>query len=470
MKYRIEAGDLVGKYLKVILEIVITGEKAIKLQLPAWRPGRYQIQNFAKNIRNFSVINSRDEKIAHWKTSKDSWSIAKVSNEQLTVSYEYYANQQDAGGSYIDKEMLYVNPINLLMYQPGLENEACELMVDFAQNSQVACGLRHTKNKKQVHFHANSYHELVDSPLIISDTLQQHTYFVDKIPFHIWVQGKVDYPWARILKDFEAFTRKQLEIFKEFPVVDYHFMLWVPIHPYYHGVEHGNSTMMVLGPDSQAFEDMYLDLLGLSSHELFHTWNIKKIRPEALLPYKYDRENYFDTCFIAEGFTTFYGDWILHRAGILNKQEFQKELETTLRRHFDNADNSTLSLLESSFDLWLDGYEAGAPNRKVSVYHKGAVATLILNHQLKAFIDHPYPMDLVMQELWTQYGKTEVGYSYNKFKKLIRKISNNALQDYFATVIEGNISLFALAQSAVEDLGFILERNTEGRTILKEKN
>lgn len=469
MKYRIECDDLLSKYLNIKIEIKNIEQKAIKLQLPSWRPGRYQIQNFAKNIRNLSVKDTDGKSVAVRKTKKDLWLIPKNESKILTVKYEYYANQQDAGGSYVDAEMLYVNPINLLLYKPGEESRSCELSIKFHKNDKVACGLQHSREKDIITFRAGSYHDLVDAPFIISNSLQHFQYEVKQNHFHIWVQGKVDYPWDSVLNDFKAFTKAQIKIFGEFPTEDYHFILWVPPQPYYHGVEHFNSTMMVLGPDSQAFEDMYPDLLGLSSHELFHTWNIKKIRPKELLPYKYDRENYFNSCFIAEGFTTFYGDWVLRRSNILDHAGYQRELETTLKRHFEFADESSLSLLESSFDLWLDGYETGAPNRKVSVYYKGAVATLILNHQLKKHVDHPYPMDLVMKELWKQFGKTGIGYTYIRFKKLIEKLAKNQMSDFFATVIEGNESIFELAQLAVEDLGFSLNRNTEGRIVLLSK-
>lgn len=470
MKYWIESKDAISKYLKVQIVLQNIDKKAIKLQLPAWRPGRYQIQNFAKNIRNFSVSDPNGQTIPSKKTSKDSWLIPTLGNKELIVAYEYYANQQDAGGSYIDNDMLYVNPINLLMYQPGNESLPCELKVTFFKNSKVACGLTSTAVEDDIIFKSNSYHDLVDAPFIISDSLKQFQFEVNKYKFNLWIQGKVNYPWERILQDFKAFTETQIEIFGEFPEKEYHFILWVPVQAYYHGVEHFNSTMMVLGPDSQDFEEMYPDLLGLASHELFHTWNVKKIRPKELLPYKYDQENYFETCFIAEGFTTFYGDWMLYRSKVINKTTFQKELETTLKRHFDFADSSTLSLLESSYDLWLDGYEAGAPNRKVSVYHKGAVATLILNHQLKNFINHPYPMDLVMQELWGNFGKTNVGYTYKSFKEIIKRLTKNPMKAYFENVIEGNKSLFGLAQEAIDDLGFSLVKNAEGRTIVLEKN
>lgn len=146
--------------------------------------------------------------------------------------------------------------------------------------------------------------------------------------------------------------------------------------------------MIVLGPDDEG-EGLYTDLLGVSSHELFHAWNIIRIRPQELLPYDFTKENYFTTCFVAEGVTTYYGDLFLRRSGIFDDVAYYRELQVYMKRHFENNRDAQQSLAESSWDLWLDGYEKGIPKRKVSVYHKGALVALILditirkNHQHK---------------------------------------------------------------------------------------
>jgi predicted metalloprotease with PDZ domain len=119
--------------------------------------------------------------------------------------------------------------------------------------------------------------------------------------------------------------------------------------------------------------------LGVSSHELFHAWNIIRIRPKEMLPYDFTKENYFRTCFVAEGCTTYYGDLFLKRAGVFSDETYIKELQVYMKRHFENCAHATQSLADSSFDLWLDGYEKGIPNRKVSVYHKGALVALVLD-------------------------------------------------------------------------------------------
>jgi len=351
------------------------------------------------------------------------------------------------------------------MYIEEKQNEECLLQINFGNNADVACGMKFSKKEHITIFQTPTYHDLVDSPLMISSKIQHKTYVCNRQTFHIWIKGKIEVEWNTVLTDFKKFTQEQINIFGDFPEKDYHFLLWMLPNAYYHGVEHKNSTMMTLGPDGQKFEEMYGDLLGLASHELFHTWNVKKIRPKELLPYDYSKENYFNTCFVAEGLTTFYGDWILYRSGVFSKEQYKKELETTLRRHFENTDNASQSLLESSYDLWLDGYEAVVPDRKVSVYHKGAVAALILQ---ELFQKSTKSLDDLMKLLWLKFGKTNIGYTYEDYQKCCEEILGENLFEYFDEVIAGNKSLFGQTQKALERLAFLMTKNENGYLILED--
>jgi predicted metalloprotease with PDZ domain len=136
---------------------------------------------------------------------------------------------------------------------------------------------------------------------------------------------------------------------------------------------------MTLGPGRKIGAELYPELVGLASHELFHVWNVIRIRPAELLPYDFSRENYFPTGYVAEGLTTYYGDLLLARSGFFSPTEYLAELNGTLNRHFTSSNGAALSLTESSLDLWLDGYVAGVPGRKVSIYHKGTLTALILD-------------------------------------------------------------------------------------------
>ncbi|WP_304238638.1 M61 family metallopeptidase [Jiulongibacter sediminis] len=469
MNYKISVENIHSKYLNIKALFSKIDSQKLLVKLPAWRPGRYEIQNFAQYIRDVKAFGPDQKELKIKKITKDSWEIETKNQSDITITYQFNADIGNAGGSYVDDAFLYINPINCLMYLEDRQNEKCGLEVDFKSNQQVACGMSHTKEASKVNFVADSYHDLVDSPLMISDSIRHKTYEVEGSTFHIWIKGKTEIDWPRVLRDFEKFTRKQIEVFGEFPEKEYRFMLWMMPEANYHGVEHRNSTMMTLGPVSQEFDEFYIDFLGLSSHELFHTWNVKRIRPKELLPYDYSQENYFETCFVAEGITTFYGDWMLYRSGVFSLEQFQKELETTLRRHFDTSDQATESLLQSSFDLWLDGYKKGVPERKVSVYHKGAVAAIILHDIIQKATDQKKGLDDVMKILWLQYGKPFEGYTLDDYITVCEKVTGHTLVEYFLSVIAGNNSVWEQTQEAIRSLGFEMTRSLEGYTQLNLK-
>lgn len=468
MNYKISYKKPDNKYLQIEVSFSNISQKLLKVNLPAWRPGRYEIQNFAKNIRNVVCYASNGDSLTIKKTKKDIWQVRAKGHSSITIHYDFYADIQNAGGSYVEPNFLYLNPINCCMYLENQQNKACELSIDFASNNDIATGMDFKKNGSISTFKANSFHDLVDSPIMISSTIQHKTYTCQGYKFHIWVKGKIEIPWDKVLLDFEKFTSEQINIFGEFPVKEYHFMLWMMSKPFYHGVEHHNSTMMTLGPDAQNFDEIYIDILGLASHELFHTWNVKKIRPKELLPYDYSKENYFETCFVAEGLTTFYGDWILYRSGVFSKKQYQRELETTLKRHFETSNKSTQSLLESSFDLWLDGYEKGIPDRKVSVYHKGAIAGLILHHLIQQSSNNKKGLDDLMKELWINYGKPFIGYTFKDYQNICKKFIGKKNSAYFKEIIAGNQSIKKQTIPALKTLEFGFKEDSKDAIRLED--
>ena len=191
----------------------------------------------------------------------------------------------------------------------------------------------------------------------------------------------------------------------------------VPYHAY-HGVEHLNSTVIYLGPSYELSDnDTHHSLLGISSHELFHSWNVKTIRPAEMSPYDYTKENYTRLGYVTEGFTTYYGDLMLWRSGVWSDEIYYKELGKLITRHAHNFGRFNYSVAESSYDTWLDGYQAGAPDRKTSIYTEGAMVALLLDLHIIHYSDGAHSLDDLMRDLYTQH----VVYTEEQLKKLTEK-------------------------------------------------
>ncbi|WP_210521925.1 M61 family metallopeptidase [Hymenobacter terricola] len=426
--------------IQLTLDIAATATVPLELQLPAWRPGRYELQNFAQKIQKVVVEDAATgQPLPYRKLTKDRWEVPNAAGRAIRVRYNFYAHQMDAGGSWLDETQLYLNPVQALMYAEGRQLEECELTLAIPNGWQVGCGLAQTAPNV---FSAKDFDRLADSPLIASPTLTHQEYEVGGLPFHVWVQGEAELNWPRILADFKAFSEEQLTLFGGFPVADYHFLNHFLPYKHYHGVEHNNSTVITLGPAELIMsEALYKELLGVSCHELFHTWNIKSIRPAEMQPYDYSRENYFRTCFIAEGITTYYGEYLLARSHVRTPAQYFEELNIVLRQHYDDAGGENLSLADASMDLWLDGYKAGVPDRKVSVYHKGALVAMLLDLTLRQLSGHARSLDDVMRQLYEEFGKTGIGYAEADYVRIVNEVAGRDMHAYFDKFIYGTAPL-----------------------------
>jgi predicted metalloprotease with PDZ domain len=458
MHYNISVSDPQSHFLSVTYTIPEISSDFIEIQLPAWRPGRYEIQNFAKNIQFIEAISEASEKLPLYKVTKDRWRVGTTGQKKVRIRYSYYAISQNAGSSYVDEELWYLNFINFCMYTEGRITEPYVVELELPEGYQIACGLPETSKNT---LYAKDFYQLVDSPLLASETLQQCDYMVRGVQFRIWMHGNLRPNWRRIERDFRRFSREQIATMGEFPETDYHFLNLILPTAFYHGVEHQNSTMIVLGPDDEG-EGLYSDLLGVSSHELFHAWNIIRIRPVELLPYDFTKENYFRTCFVAEGCTTYYGDLFLKRAGVFSDEIYVKELQVYMKRHFESAGQATQSLADSSFDLWLDGYEKGIPNRKVSVYHKGALVALILDLYLRKKTNHTHSLDDVMRLLWLRFGKPFIGYTLEDYIQIAEEVAGESLEWYWNDCILTSEPLESRLNDALAFVGLQMSTFSNG--------
>ncbi len=462
-------------------------ENSIEVQLPTWRPGRYELQNFAKNIRAFEVRHGHSQKpVAFEKITKDRWHIQKGDATALTISYQYYAVQLDAGGTYLDEDLLYINPINCCIYVENWQHIPYQLFVHVPHNYEIACGLptddvaydQQTQDKV-ICLTAPTFYHLGASPMLLSPRLQHYTYQIPNLPtnFHIWIEGRWKVNEPQLLADFQQFTAAQVAIFAQqnsqnneaaFPVSDYHFLFIVPPFAYYHGVEHFNSTVLVMGvPQGRDFQtEMYQEVLGISSHELFHFWNICRIRPVELLPYNYTKENYFRTGFVAEGFTTFYGDYLLARSGVFSPQDYLAQINTLIKRHTENFGRFNYSVADSSFDLWLDGYVAGIPHRKVSIYNEGALVALLLDLYIRQLTQNRHSLDQVMQELWylAQQGQ---GYTMGLVQEKAEMIAEYNLDSFFRDCVQGKGKLEEWFEKLLPQAGLQLKATPNPKAVEK---
>ena len=428
-------------------------KEKIQFQLSAWRPGRYELADFAQNIINWQAYNEKDEKLSFKKITKDLWEVECKNCNEIKIIYNFFANQLDAGACYLDEYQLYINPVHCMFYITDRMNDEYRLNMNLPNDYTIASSMSQTGNVLNV----KGYDLLAESPIICSNSLQHDTYCISGITFNLWFQGKCQPDWEKLKKDFTAFTKSQINHFGGFPVDEYHYFFQITPFRSYHGVEHTKNTVLLLGPGNEIMDKRYEDLLGVCSHELYHTWNIKAIRPIEMYPYDYTKENYFRTGFVVEGVTTYMGDLMLYNSGVFNWKEFVKTQNQNLERHLMNYGRYNLSVADSGFDNWLDGYKLGAPNRKTSIYPDAALCMLMVDVEIIKNSNGKNSLHSVMKELYQEFALKSRGYSENDFENLCVKYGGTKVEEIFKNHIYGTKNYIPSLENALNLVGIGLK-------------
>ena len=433
MKYTISYNHPEKHFIDFELSISVLKKESLVLQLPSWRPGRYELGNFAKNIKDFKILDSHSNLVSFNKKNKDSWEVNTAKYTEIIVKYSYYAAELNAGSTFLNEDQLYINPVNCMMYVEGESDLEYEISFSIDNDMDLFTSL--AKHGKHV-LKAKSFDELADSPVIASNSLQYKKREISGVDFHFCFQGEIKLDWNKVFNDFEKFIEYQITQFGSFPHQEFYFLFQITPYKSYHGVEHHKSTVILLGSSFDVFGKLYNEFLGVSSHELYHVWNIKSIRPTQMHPYEFSKENYTHLGYVAEGVTTYMGDRMLYESGVFSKEDYFKELKTLLIRHFHNDGRHHYSVAESSWDTWLDGYVAGVPGRKVSIYVEGALIAMICDAKIRKQTNHEKSLHDVMRVMYSG-SNLETNYDKERYKKTLEKISGIDFTDVFNDLIYG---------------------------------
>ncbi len=455
LKYKISYEQAHRHFIDFEVVIDNLNQDEVIIQLPSWRPGRYELGNFAKNIQKWNAFDTKGNVLTFQKVNKDCWKIISTGCETIIVKYNYYANELTAGSTLLNEEQLYMNPVNCCIYIPERINEMCEVELYLPEDYKVAIGALVNSSKKGVHnIVFNNFHELADNPFIASNSLKHGSFIVKDIKFNVWLQGECNPNWEKVCNDFSLFASEQLNTMKKVPINEYHFLVQVTPQRTYHGVEHTTSTVIALGPGHSLMKGItYEDLLGVCSHELFHVWNIKTIRPVEMYPYDYSKENYSKLGYVAEGVTTYYGDFFLFRSKVFNEEQYFKTFNERLQRHYDNYGRFNLSVADSSFDTWLDGYVKGVPNRKTSIYGEGCLLAFVTDIFIRKNSNNKHCLDNVMQHLYAEYYLNNKGYSDMEYKKAIELFAGASFDNVFDNYINGAADYTPILNEAMSFVG-----------------
>ena len=462
IQYKISCPNPASQFLQIELRVDCQAQERIHLQLPAWRAGRYQIANYAQNLRGFTASNLNGESIPFTKTSKDCWEYLASENTTLLVRYSYWAGKMDAGSAWVDDQQVYVNLVNCCFELLGRSTEPIAVQLDLDDYPQRVLTLKQQEPSTWI---AENYQVLADATLLAAKNLLRETYRVGSSQFNAWFHGDIHFDSASFINQLQAFTTRMIADFGSFPEPEYQFIFQLLPYPHYHGVEHRRGTVITFGPANSLTEaEAMEELLGISCHELYHAWNVCRIRPKELLPYDFSKETYTQAGLVLEGVTTYFGDLYLLKSGVYNLPTYLRHLEKIIQRESQHFGWKNASIEESSIDLWLDGYVQGVPDRKVNIYSHGALICLCLDVQL---LKEGSSLVQVMNGMWENFGLPFKGYELHDFEKGIadRSAEPKKITQFFDVFVRGRADLFPVLEDCLEELGILVRRDETENTV-----
>ncbi|MFK8014117.1 MAG: M61 family metallopeptidase [Gammaproteobacteria bacterium] len=438
--YTITSSQPAAHRFVVTIDVPAPAPTGQVLRLPAWIPGSYLVRDFARHVG--TVRASCDgEPVAVSKTEKSTWRCAPCDGS-LRIEYEVFAHDLSVRGAHLDHTHGFFNGANVFLAVVGQEWKPVGVSLlapTVASSWRVATTLPRVDASEWGfgEYGAANYDELIDHPVEMGvfDVVEYET---AGVTHRVVLSGRHHCNGPRLAKDLTRICAQQVSLFGELPPMEQYLFLTRVLGDGYGGLEHRNSSALMCrrqdlpGRDPKVTEH-YRRFLGLCSHEYFHLWNVKRIKPAVFTPYELESESYTELLWVFEGITSYYDDLALVRCGVIDVASYLELVSTTVARVLSVPGQRWQSLAESSFDAWTKFYKPNAdtPNSVVSYYAKGALVALLLDLTIRVRTSDKTSLDDVMREMWLRFGKPGHGVPEDGFEKTCEEVTGLDLGPFF---------------------------------------
>lgn len=444
----------------VVLEVDDPAHPTI-VRLPVWTPGSYMVREFARHVEDFRAYDS-DGRAQPWrKDRKDTWIIDARPGWPLRVEFDVFAHDLTVRTSHLDVSHAFLNPANLLPYLPGRTGEPLGVTVEVLAGWSLETGLSRDDGAADS-FLARDYDELVDCPLH-AGTDPIYPFEAGGVPHRVATWGRGNLNPEQLVGDVARIVEAAGALFGGLPYERYLFILLLTDGPR-GGLEHRNSTAVMLPRFGFRPGKPYERALQLLCHEFFHIWNVKRIRSEVLGPFDYSEENYTRLLWAMEGITEYYTSLLLRRAGLLTPERYLEILGEQMSELADTPGRHLQSLEEASFDAWIKYYrpDEHSPNSSISYYLKGALASLLLDLEMRRRTNGARSLDDLMRLLWERYGNAARGIPEGGYQAAVEEVAGGNWEGFFDHAIRGRGDLdYGPALAAA---GLDLDRHTDANS------
>src|SRR5689334_24211288 len=444
--------------VEIAIKRAASGPAEEMVVMPVWTPGSYLVREFERNVQDFAATDANGNPLKWEKINKNTWRVMTNRSPDWHAKYKVYANDLSVRTSELNSSHGYWNNANLLMYPEGYLKHSSTVRVVGPDVWKVATGLPGVPGQRNT-FLAENFDVLYDSPFEVSN-FKTLVFNVKGVPHRIVIDGAGNYDPERMRRDVQKIVETQVELMGgEIPYRDYTFFLHLRANAG-GGLEHLNSCALgyprfgftirsgeratSAAPNAtETPERDYRGFLALVSHEFFHLWNVKRIRPDALGPFDYTRENYTKVLWVAEGITDYYSDLVLRRAGLISESEYLNATARAIRALQNTPGRKEQSVEESSFDAWIKYYrpDENSVNSQISYYDKGALLGMLLDLEIRKRSGGAKSLDDVMRYLYAEFFKKNRNYGPADFQKACELMAGGSLEEFFNKYVRGTQEL-----------------------------
>ncbi|MGH9395542.1 MAG: M61 family metallopeptidase [Terriglobia bacterium] len=444
--------------INVEISVKNVNERTLDFVMPAWAPGRYAIYNFAKGVQQFQAVGTRGQPLPWLNIDKQTWQVdARGAGGAVTACYRVYANTLTGSFAQFDASHANINGAGVYMYVAGHKRDPVTLVVEtpavWGNDAKIYSGF--SLSTSQNTFQSPNYDRLIDTPMEVS-THDVEREFKDhgktfRVVVHALGEGDdtVAQWTSNLTSDLEKIVDSEMSMMPEPDFENYTFLVHVsPFITEGDGMEHLNSTEVIVRgvADSDAMAEAELD----AAHEFFHLWNVKRLRPAALGPFDYTKEDYTRSLWFAEGFTQYYSYVNLYRSGIWNRQEFLDHLSGEIRTLQQEPGRLMMSAESSSFRAWFydrspQMQETNFVNSTISYYNKGALLGMLLDLEIRERTEGKKSLDDVMRAMYNKFYNAPPatyylpgrGYTEEDILEALNAVSGTDFTDFFKRYVEG---------------------------------
>lgn len=438
LRYTVRFPEPWTQYAEVSLTMVNAKGTATDLDMAAWTPGSYMIRDYAGAVEAVRAEDAEGQPLPVDKTDKDTWRVAHGKNKRFTVHYRVFCRATNVRESYIDEERATLIPAGIYLY-PALADLPSTLTIEpWKSWSVISTALEPVSAADPWTFRVSGRDELLDSPMEIGNH-QVLRFDVDGTAHELAIQGPGNFDTARLRADISAIVRACTKMFGGNPNKRYVFLLNNTASGY-GGLEHVASTSMVYRRWGYEPDNNYQVFLGLVSHEYFHLWLAKRIRPVEYSTFTYDREQYSRSLWVVEGFTQYYDDLLLRRADLLSESRYLNIVESLMNSALNRPGDAVQSAGEASFDTWIKYYKGNenSSNSTVSYYNKGSLLALALDLEILASSQGKNRLDNVLQNLYALYKANPArGFTEQEVQQFAEQAAGKDLDAFFREYVYG---------------------------------